>query len=213
MNDQQERSGQRRQGGRKGRGPRGGEPGKRGGRGSRGRGRHPEPPSTSSEELRAWFAGNLPDDWFTDPVSVRFDRDEIIVHGTLAPPTVDDDTSEVLANRARIEAFRETTREDRIAVALRAEEQFVRKVSWTVSCGEEYREYTVANVPVMTRLHMEDRSILDTLIDAGVARSRSEALAWTVRLVAENEADWLDELREAMTSVEEVRKQGPSSRR
>ena len=206
MNDQQERKGR----GRKGRGgPRGGGPGGRRGRG----GRHPEPPTTSAEELRAWFAGNLSDDWFTEPVAIRFDRDEVIVHGTLAPPAVDGDTSEALANRARIDAFRETTREDRIAIALRAEEQFLRKVSWTVSCGEEYREYTVANVPVMTRLHIEDRAILDTLIDAGVARSRSEALAWTVRLVAENESDWLNELREAMTSVEEVRKQGPTSRR
>lgn len=210
MNDQQERKGRGRQGGRQGRGG----PGGQGRRGSRGRGgRHPEPPTTSAEELRAWFAGNLPDDWFTEPVSIRFDRDEIIVHGTLAPPKVGADTNEALANRARIDAFRESTREDRIAIALRAEEQFVRKVSWTVSCGDEYREYTVANVPVMTRLHMEDRAILDTLIDAGVARSRSEALAWTVRLVAENEADWINELREAMTSVEEVRKQGPSSRR
>ena len=210
MNDQQERKDKSRKGGGKGRGQGGRGPG---GPGRRGRGRHPEPPTTSAEELRAWFAGNLPDDWFTEPVAIRFDRDEVIVHGTLAPPAVDGDTSEALANRARIDAFRETTREDRIAIALRAEEQFLRKVSWTVSCGEEYREYTVANVPVMTRLHIEDRAILDTLIDAGVARSRSEALAWTVRLVAENESDWLNELREAMTSVEEVRNQGPSSRR
>ena len=209
MNDEQERKDKSRKGGGKGRGQGGRGPG---GPGRRGRGRHPEPPTTSAEELRAWFAGNLPDDWFTEPVAIRFDRDEVIVHGTLAPSAVDGDTSEAFANRARIDAFRETTREDRIAIALRAEEQFLRKVSWTVSCGEEYREYTVANVPVMTRLHIEDRAILDTLIDAGVARSRSEALAWTVRLVAENESDWLNELREAMTSVEEVRKQGPTSR-
>jgi len=52
---------------------------------------------------------------------------------------------------------------------------------------------------------------LDTLIDAGVARSRSEALAWTVRLVAQHEADWIQELRDAMTSVEEVRARGPRS--
>jgi hypothetical protein len=47
------------------------------------------------------------------------------------------------------------------------------------------------------------------LIDAGVARSRSEALAWSVRLVAQHEADWIQELRDAISSVDEVRARGP----
>jgi hypothetical protein len=64
---------------------------------------------------------------------------------------------------------------------------------------------------VMTRLRMSDRRVLDTLIDAGVARSRSEALAWCVRLVEQHEAEWIDELRAAMTAVEEVRNRGPKS--
>lgn len=178
----------------------------------RGRGRQVEPPTTSIQELNAWFAGNLPDDWFTGPVSVDFDRDEIIVDGDLAVPTTGDETDIALAAQARIEAFRENTREDRIGVAARAEATFLRKVSWTVTCGTESAAYTVASVPVMTRLHMDDRRLLDTLIDAGVARSRSEALAWTVRLVADNEAEWIGQLRDAMTEVEELRKQGPASR-
>ncbi len=61
----------------------------------------------------------------------------------------------------------------------------------------------------MTRLRLADRRVLDTLIDGGVARSRSDALAWTVRLVAEHEADWIQELRDAMESVTEVRSRGP----
>ena len=73
------------------------------------------------------------------------------------------------------------------------------------------RLYTVASVPVMTRLRMDERRLLDTLIDAGVARSRSEALAWSVRLVADNEAEWIEKLRAAMTEVEELRNQGPDS--
>ena len=56
---------------------------------------------------------------------------------------------------------------------------------------------------------MLPRRVLDTLIDAGVARSRSEALAWCVRLVAQHEADWIAELRDAMSKVEEVRRRGP----
>ena len=45
-----------------------------------------------------------------------------------------------------------------------------------------------------------------------MARSRSEALAWCVRLVADNESDWLGKLRDAMKDIEELRNQGPDSR-
>ena len=61
----------------------------------------------------------------------------------------------------------------------------------------------------MTRLRMEERAVLDTLIDAGVARSRSEALAWCVRLVARHEGDWIDELRTALDAVAKARAGGP----
>jgi hypothetical protein len=62
----------------------------------------------------------------------------------------------------------------------------------------------------MTRLRQPERQVLDTLIDAGVARSRSEALAWCVRLVGEHADQWLGQLREAMGAVDELRKQGPT---
>jgi len=186
---------------------------KRSGRGPRGRGRRQQdPPTTSTEELRSWFAGNLDDDWFTDPVSIRFDRDEIVVTGNLPTPKTDAEDDASLAANARIDAHREATREQRMAIADRAQATFGRKVSWDATCGDEHRRFTAASAPVMTRLHFDDRATLDTLIDAGVARSRSEALAWCVRLVAENESDWLAKLREAMTSVEEVRDEGPASR-
>jgi len=48
------------------------------------------------------------------------------------------------------------------------------------------------------------------LLDAGVARSRSEALAWCVRLVATNEEAWISELRDAFAHVEDVRSRGPA---
>lgn len=185
-------------------------------RGPRGRGRgrkQPAPPATTTEELRAWFAGSLPDDWFTSPVSVEFDRDEIIVTGTLASPKLADGDDAALAADARIATFREDTREQRISVAQRAEHQFQRSVSWAVTCGDVDGVFTRTSVPVMTRLHLEDRQLLDTLIDAGVARSRSEAMAWCVRLVADNEAGWIDELRDAMTDLEATRTKGPESQR
>jgi hypothetical protein len=71
--------------------------------------------------------------------------------------------------------------------------------------------FTTLGVPVMTRLRMEDRRVLDTLIDAGVARSRSEALAWAVRLVARHQSEWIDSLRQALSNVEKVRAQGPDA--
>ncbi|MBT8240202.1 MAG: hypothetical protein KJN63_03140 [Acidimicrobiia bacterium] len=178
----------------------------------RSRRRHHQPPPVTLEELRTWFAGNLPDDWFAAPAQVRFDREEIIVTGRLAEPKVVDDDDPALAAAARIAAFREDTREHRMAIADRAQTLFQRHVSWAATCGDHERAFTTASIPVMTRLDMDGRAILDTLIDAGVARSRSEALAWCVRLVAENEADWLAKLRDAMSDLAELRDQGPDSR-
>jgi hypothetical protein len=72
--------------------------------------------------------------------------------------------------------------------------------------------FTHLSVPVMTRLRMGERRVLDTLVDAGVARSRSDALAWCVRLVKEHEAEWIDQLRDALVHVEIVRAEGPKTR-
>jgi len=54
----------------------------------------------------------------------------------------------------------------------------------------------------MTRLRMSERLVLDTLVGAGVARSRSEALAWCVRLVGDHQGDWIQQLRDALVAVE-----------
>ncbi len=182
------------------------------GRGSRGRGRRGmEPPEVSREELGAWFAGNLPDDWFTEPATIQFDRDEILVTGALAMPEVADGDDRAIAAHARIAAFREDTREHRMSIADRAQGLYLRHVSWAVTCGDKSAAFTTASIPVMTRLGMDDRAVLDTLIEAGVARSRSEALAWCVRLVADNESEWIDKLRAAMTDLQNLREQGPDS--
>jgi hypothetical protein len=69
--------------------------------------------------------------------------------------------------------------------------------------------FTTLSVPVMTRLRMAERAVLDVLEDAGAARSRSEALAWCVRMVGENLDEWLRDLRKAFDRVEEVRARGP----
>jgi hypothetical protein len=56
-----------------------------------------------------------------------------------------------------------------------------------------------------------DRQVLDTLVDAGVARWRSVALAWSVRLVGEHTEEWLDKLRDAMKAVDDLRAEGPGA--
>ena len=95
-------------------------------------------------------------------------------------------------------------------IADAAQQRFQRHVSWAAVCGDVEATFTNASVPVMTRLRFEERQVLDTLIDTGVARSRSEALAWCVSQVATHQSEWIDRLREAMTEVERIRKQGPA---
>ena len=94
-------------------------------------------------------------------------------------------------------------------IADEAEHRFGRKVAWGARCGDEATAFTQLSVPVMTRLRMGERRVLDTLVDAGVARSRSDALAWCVRLVREHEGEWIEQLREALVHVERVRGEGP----
>jgi hypothetical protein len=173
-----------------------------------------------STEIQAWFAGRLPDEWFTGPAEVNVDREEITIVGTLSPPETDpaDEGSDTdkgedaaaAAAEGRIKRFREQTRERRIEIAREAEHRFRRKVAWGVRCGALDEMFTTLSVPVMTRLRQSERRVLDTLVDAGVARSRSDALAWCVRLTGEHADAWLAELRDALQRVAEVRAQGPA---
>ena len=166
------------------------------------------------EQVRGWFAGRLPEEWFEEPVELTLDREEITVVGRIAAPRVAEDASaaeRAAAVEGRIRAFREDTRERRIAVAREAEHRFGRKVAWGVRCGEDTALFTHLAVPVMTRLRQPERQVLDTLVEAGVARSRSDALAWAVRLVGRHTQDWLGELRTAMEQVERVRANGPDA--
>jgi hypothetical protein len=166
------------------------------------------------ETVRGWFTGRLPQEWFTGPVEVTVDREEIVLIGPLAAPETGQgasDAERAAAADGRIKAFREDTRERRIAIAREAEHRFGRKVSWGVECDARRALFTHLSVPVMTRLRQPERRVLDTLVEAGVARSRSDALGWAVRLVGQHSEDWLRELREATEHVRQVREQGPES--
>ncbi len=183
-------------------------PGFRRGRGRGPGGRGDAPPPVERAEVAGWFAGRLPDGWFTGPVELTVDRDEITVVGTLPEPEAGEGDP-TAARAGRISRFREETREQRMAVADAAQARYGRSVAWGASCGDVREVFTNLSVPVMTRLRQPERLVLDTLVDAGVARSRSEALVWAVRLVGQHAEEWLGQLRDAMASVEEVRARGP----
>jgi hypothetical protein len=182
----------------------------------------------SIQDVQSWFVGRVPDGWFGEAPRVVADRDEILVVGMLRVPELagaaeaaapdagqpgdeqpGDEQLEVTC-RARIAGFREETRDQRMRIADEAELLWGRKVSWGATCGEVEQHFTTQSSPVMTRLRMPERAVLDTLIDAGVARSRSEALAWCVRLVGRHQGEWIEQLRQAMSHVEQVRADGPS---
>jgi len=165
-----------------------------------------------AQDIPLWFAGKLPTGWFSGQPEVTSDGEEVLVVGTLPDVELAKGTSEdarAAARAARIDRFREETREERVKIAREAERQFKRKVAWGATCGGETRVFTTLSVPVMTRLRMQDRAILDTLVAGGVARSRSDALAWCVRLVGMHQADWIKGLRDAIVKVDEARSKGP----
>ena len=202
-------------GGRPGRGPRGGRPGPGGGpegaegmRRGRGFGRPggwQQGDLPSADDAQKWFAGRLPDGWFDD-VDVTVDREEITVIGTLTGVDAGTDAAEA---EGRISRFRAETREQRIAIAQEAQGRYQRTVSWGARVGDTTALFTHLAVPVMTRLRQPERAVLDTLVDAGVARSRSDALAWSVRVVGEHADTWLADLREKMSEVDKLRAKGP----
>ncbi|MGW0804224.1 hypothetical protein [Nonomuraea sp. NPDC002799] len=164
----------------------------------------------TAAQIHGWFTGRLPEGWFTGAPEIVRDREEIAVLGALPDPP--DDVPE--AERAALidglaRRFREETRERRIEIAREAEHKFRQKVSWGVVCGGETVMFTTLSVPVMTRLRQSERQVLDTLVAAGVARSRSDALAWCVRLVGRHTDTWLADLRDALRHVDRVRSEGP----
>jgi hypothetical protein len=166
-------------------------------------------------KVRGWLTGRLPDDWFTGPVEVIVDREEITIVGVLAAPEVAAEASDAeraAAIAGRIKQFREDTRDRRIEIAQELEHRSDRKVAWGVECGDRRQLFTTLAAPAMTRLRQPERQVLDTLVDAGVARSRSEALAWCVKLVGQHTEEWLGQLRDAMGRVEEIRETGPAAK-
>ncbi|HLI16276.1 MAG TPA: hypothetical protein VKV23_09530 [Acidimicrobiales bacterium] len=173
------------------------------------RGRSATTPEARAQ-IAAWLAESLDASWFVGEPAVTVDDYEILVVGTLPD---DEGTTGASGERERIERFREQTREQRLRLARAAQERFGRKLSWGARAGGLSVLFTSAGIPVMTRLGLPQRQVLDTLVEAGVASSRSEALAWCVELVRQNEAAWISRLRDALDAVQRTRLDGPASAR
>jgi hypothetical protein len=164
-----------------------------------------------AEQIAGWFAGRIPEGWFTGAPEVGVDREEILVVGSLADIDIEGGSAAVAAARAgRVKQHREDTREARMRIAEEAQRRFRRRVSWGVRIGDEEELFTTVALPIMTRLRMPERKVLDTLVEAGVARSRSHALAWCVKLVGEHQGEWIDGLRQALEQVRSAREAGPT---
>ena len=164
----------------------------------------------ATEEIKGWLAGRVPRDWYVGELEIRSDEDEIWVVGTL-PDVQAAGGPEALtaARQGAIQRHREETRDQRMKIAEEARQRYRRNLAWGAKIGDQSALFTHLSLPVMTRLRLPEREVLDTLVRAGVARSRSHALAWCVRLVAKNEASWMGELKEAISKVGDVRSQGP----
>src|SRR5438094_10358477 len=123
-----------------------------------------------AEDVGAWFASRVPSSWFTGPPDVSADGDEILVMGTLPDVELAGGTASggrAAARLARIDRFREETREDRIRIAREAEHHFRRKGAWGARCRDQAQVITTLSVPVMPRLHLDERSVLGALAAGG----------------------------------------------
>jgi hypothetical protein len=80
--------------------------------------------------IKGWFAGRLPDGWFTG-TEIAVEDDQIVVLGTLPELNIGSTPEEKEGAAAgRIARFREETRGQRIGIAQEAEERFHKYVTW-----------------------------------------------------------------------------------
>lgn len=165
--------------------------------------------SSAATSVTDWFASHLPTGLYAETPQITVDREEILVVGALPAPEEQD----AHGPEEAVARHRRDTREQRVLVARDAEALFNRTVSWGVTWQDTTYLYTHLAAPVMTRLRQPERQLLDLLVEAGVARSRSEALSWCVALVGEREDEWLTELEGALATVREARALGPAARR
>jgi hypothetical protein len=160
------------------------------------------------EELQRRLQERLPAQLLAGAPEISIYDDEVVV---LLPIVADSLDSSLPDDQRRDAALRligrrrEETRSLRMQLARDIQEIVGRPVAWGMRAGDTTALFTTRSAPVMTRLGRAERDVLDTLVAAGVADTRSSALAYTVRAFAAEHADWLAEVRAAIEQVDQVR--------
>jgi hypothetical protein len=160
----------------------------------------------NAQEIQRWLQERLPAQLLSGAPEVNIYDDEIVLLlpvATDGEPAPGGDAREAALHQ--IGRKREETRRLRMQVAQELQEIVGRPVAWGMRLGDTSALFTTRSAPVMTRLGRAERDVLDTLVAAGVADTRSSALAYTVRAFAAEHADWLSEVREAIEQVDQVR--------
>ncbi|MCG8351634.1 MAG: hypothetical protein MI924_28030 [Chloroflexales bacterium] len=166
------------------------------------------------EELQQWLQSKLPATLTAMPPRIKIYSDEVVI--VLYPneaPMPDDSIDQRSAEQALIAYQRELTRSLRMRLADEIQKKLRLPVAWGMRIGESEVLFTTRTIPVMTRLGRIERDVLDTLVAAGVAETRSSALAYTVRAFAAEHADWLAEVSQVIEQVRQVRSRLKVARR
>lgn len=162
----------------------------------------------NTTELQSWLKERLPADLVAGMPEIAIYDDEVIVTVPLATGALGDDLAgdeRRQAEQRLIAQRREETRPLRMKLARELQKQLDLPVAWGMRVGGSEVLFTTRSAPVMTRLGRTEREVLDTLVAAGVADTRSAALAYAVRAFALEHADWIAEVRAAIAQVEQVR--------
>lgn len=159
-------------------------------------------------EIQSWLQERAPANLLAEPPEIAIYDDEAVIVLPLVTAELDDglgDEQRRAAERNLIAQRREETRPWRMKQARELQSKLGRSVAWGMRAGASEALFSTRSVPVMTRLGRTERDVLDTLVAAGVADTRSAALAYAVRAFAAEHTDWLDEVREAIAQVDQVR--------
>ncbi|MDE3075391.1 MAG: hypothetical protein KGJ86_08170 [Chloroflexota bacterium] len=156
-------------------------------------------------QLKEWLLNHLPATVAAAEPDISVDGDEILIVLKLNTSSIAEEQNRPEAERALIERRRNETRGLRTQAGRRLGRSFGRAVSWGMQAGDSLELFTNNTAPVMTRLSRQERHVLDALITAKVANTRSGALGYVVRTFAAEHQEWLAEVQEAMSRVAGLR--------